>query len=341
MGHLHDAPASGSRSELAAHLRSHRTAICERIAADLIGTGDAPLMVRVLVAALATAIESGEPDPVVHWARMTRIGQSSRDVANAVDVACTVVAKESEEFHVDLGLLVVFLEIVRGRVADALGPSLPGIRADDRHVIDSALVLLRARDEATCAHSRATGEWCTRLCAQLGLPVTIGEFVAKAGVLHDIGKIATPDSVLLKPSALDADEWAIMREHAPYGAQILSEIAALARYAPIVRSHHERIDGTGYPDRLRGDQIPYEARIVAVADAFHAMVSDRPYRPAMTAGEALRVLRDGRGTQWEAAIVDAMVSAVAAERVRAADEQINGGTLLRSAATDLESLAFG
>jgi HD-GYP domain-containing protein (c-di-GMP phosphodiesterase class II) len=133
-------------------------------------------------------------------------------------------------------------------------------------------------------------------------------------VLHDIGKIATPDAILFKPGPLTDDEWIEMQKHASFGADILSELPALAPFASIVRAHHERWDGKGYPYGLKGEQIPFEARVVAVADAFHAMISNRPYRPAIAQREAMEILREGRGTQWDAEVVDAMIAMLDAPR---------------------------
>jgi HD-GYP domain-containing protein (c-di-GMP phosphodiesterase class II) len=193
------------------------------------------------------------------------------------------------------------------------------------------LVLLRARDEATCTHSRVTGVWCRRIVDALGLDSVIAERTVIGGILHDIGKIATPDAVLFKPGPLDDEEWAIMREHALHGADVLAEIPALAGYAPIVRAHHERTDGRGYPYGLGGDEIPLEARIVAVADAFHAMTSSRPYRAALSVGEAVEVLRSGRGQQWDASLVDVMTAIALELRAQASDADLDtglGGPLL-------------
>src|SRR6476469_6175125 len=114
----------------------------------------------------------------------------------------------------------------------------------------------------------------------MGLSPERVEFVEQCSILHDIGKVETPSSILLNTGSLSDEEWSVMREHVAAGARILTSIPSLARCAPIVRAHHERFDGAGYPDGLAGEQIPLEARIVAVADAFHAMISDRPYRPA-------------------------------------------------------------
>ena len=193
---------------------------------------------------------------------------------------------------------------------------------EDRATIEAVLAMLRARDEATCVHSRATGMWCRRLAETLGLSGSLTDRIVLAGVLHDVGKIATPDEILLKAGPLDAAEWAIMRQHAVFGAEILADIPSLAQYAPIVRSHHERVDGTGYPDGLAGEAILFEARVIAVADAFHAMISDRPYRATRSFGTAVAVLREGSGTQWDPEVVAAMVSTAAAARNRSADASI-------------------
>jgi hypothetical protein len=135
------------------------------------------------------------------------------------------------------------------------------------------------------------------------------EFAAR---LHDVGKIRVPDGVLNKPGPLDGEERAIMRCHSAWGAETLSNVAGLEVVATIVRFHHERWDGDGYPDGLRGARIPLASRIIAVCDAFGAMTCDRPYRTGMAAAEALGELRDGAGTQFDPAVVDAFCEAVAA-----------------------------
>jgi putative nucleotidyltransferase with HDIG domain len=168
--------------------------------------------------------------------------------------------------------------------------------------------MLGERDAATCCHSKATGEWARRLATALGLSAEATAFVELCAVLHDIGKISTPDAILFKEGPLTGDEWDVMRDHAAAGARVLSGIPSLQRCAMIVRAHHERWDGRGYPDGLAGTNVPFEARLVAVADAFHAMISDRPYRKAMPPRRALEILKGGAGTQWDPQIVDAMVA---------------------------------
>jgi two-component system cell cycle response regulator len=132
----------------------------------------------------------------------------------------------------------------------------------------------------------------------------------QAAALHDIGKAAVPDAILNKPGALDADEWEFMRRHTVIGERILDGAPALGAAARLVRSSHERWDGNGYPDQLAGDEIPLGSRIVAVCDAYDAMVSDRPYRRAMSKQEAIEELRACAGTQFDPAVVDAFVAAL-------------------------------
>ncbi|MEA2665040.1 MAG: hypothetical protein QOI11_1984 [Candidatus Eremiobacteraeota bacterium] len=286
------------------------------------------LIVRSLVAALGQAIDAADPEPVVSWARMAHAAYALPVIQDLVWLTTEVAAETGEPLDLDFSALLVFLEIVKANVAEAF-PLAPGSRIEDPQrgtngVIDAVLTMLKARDEATCAHSHATGAWCRRLAEAMGLSAATTDMVVKAGILHDIGKIATPDAILFKAGPLDAAEWAIMQKHAEFGADILAELPALAVYAPIVRAHHERWDGQGYPNRLAGEETPFEARVVAVADAFHAMISNRPYRPAIAQREAMEILRDGRGTQWDPEVVDAMLTVLEAPRIAGRREAARG-----------------
>ena len=128
-----------------------------------------------------------------------------------------------------------------------------------------------------------------------------------ASLFHDIGKLGVPDSILLKETKLSEDEYERVKKHAAKGAEILSAIRRFGDIAPIVRGHHERYDGGGYPDGLRQNDIPEEARIIAVADSFDAMTSDRQYRKSLGFDKAVRELTDGRNTQFDPDIVDAFL----------------------------------
>jgi HD-GYP domain-containing protein (c-di-GMP phosphodiesterase class II) len=177
-------------------------------------------------------------------------------------------------------------------------------------LVDGLLRLLESYSESVARHSRAVGMLAFRLSLELGLPQTEAEAHRFGGLLIDVGAVTVPQAIFLKNGPLDTSEWDQMRMHAVNGEAILERIPLLSRFAPIVRSHHERYDGHGYPDRLRGDQIPFGARVVSVADAFHAMMSSRPYREPVPFATAVSILCDGRGAQWDPDVVDAFVRMV-------------------------------
>ena len=158
---------------------------------------------------------------------------------------------------------------------------------------------VEARDLYTVHHAERVGVYAQQIAEAHGLVDEDLEIVYRGGVLHDLGKIAIRDAILLKPGSLTADEFTIMRSHPVEGEKICSPLRSTEHYVPIIRHHHERWDGAGYPDGLAGDSIPIGARMVAVADAWDAMVTDRPYRAGLPRDEAIRRLRAGAGTQWD------------------------------------------
>jgi HD-GYP domain-containing protein (c-di-GMP phosphodiesterase class II) len=127
-----------------------------------------------------------------------------------------------------------------------------------------------------------------------------------AGRLHDIGKVAVPDAILQKPARLSEEEWVQMKRHPVVGAEVLAHIPSLRPLTPMIRAHHERWDGMGYPDQLQGEQIPLAARMITIVDAYIAMVVDRPYQQGRSAQEALVELRRCAGTQFDPVIVEAL-----------------------------------
>jgi putative nucleotidyltransferase with HDIG domain len=271
------------------------------------------LLARLLVSSLAQAVQEWDTEAIVASVHLLRKAHPQAEISTVLEAVCNkLLAIAANVDGVDLGQVMVFLEIVQGRVLS--GPGEVTSEIGEQPSVRALLLMLRGRDDATCVHSYATSVWARRLATALGLGDADVETIATAAVLHDIGKVATPDGILLKPGPLTAEEWAVMQQHATFGAEIVSEIPSLARYAPIVRVHHERPDGHGYPDGLRGDDIPLSARVVAVADAFHAMISKRPYREAMSFSAALETLRAGRGAQWDASVVDAMCVLVGRHR---------------------------
>src|SRR4051794_36654191 len=165
------------------------------------------------------------------------------------------------------------------------------------------------RDGGTAAHCQNVGRYAAALARELGLPDEIVERMRCAGILHDVGKIGVPDSVLQKPGPLTDGEWAEMRKHPELGAHIL-EGRDLTDVRQWILEHHERPDGRGYPFGLGPDQVPLESKVIAVADAFEAMTADRVYRQGLSAAEACRRLEAGAGSQFDRRVVEAMVHLV-------------------------------
>ena len=166
---------------------------------------------------------------------------------------------------------------------------------------------LEAKDPYTRGHSERVAALSRRLASALGLAPSVVDVVGQAGLLHDIGKIGVPEAILRKPGPLSDDERQVMRAHPVIGAQIVAPFEFFQDAARVIRHHHERWDGSGYPDKLAGGAIPLEARIVAVADVFDALTSARSYRPALTAAAAAGVLRQEAGRTLDETIVAALL----------------------------------
>ena len=189
-------------------------------------------------------------------------------------------------------------------------------RAAQRHrneaiALTALFAGLDARDSYTGRHSEAVVELSVQVTRELGMPASFVDEVKQVALLHDIGKIGIPDAILGKRGPLDESEWDLMHTHPVIGARIVASIEALAPLAPAVRAEHERCDGDGYPDGLIREQIPLASRITFVCDAYHAMISVRPYRAkAMHPSTAAVELRDNAGTQFDADVVAALLRIV-------------------------------
>ena len=175
--------------------------------------------------------------------------------------------------------------------------------------IESLNATVDAKDPYTAGHSARVQGIALAVAAELGLSSEQLDAIRFGGLFHDIGKIAVPDRILTKPGVLDREEYAAIRCHPADGAAIVSHFSRLRDAVPIIRHHHERWDGEGYPERLAGDAIPQEACIVGLADAWDAMTTDRPYRLALSVDEAAAEVRRCRGTQFSPTVVDAFFAA--------------------------------
>ena len=171
-------------------------------------------------------------------------------------------------------------------------------------VVTSLASAIDAKDEYTKGHSSSVSRYSEALARALNLPEKDVERIKLGALLHDIGKIGIPEHVLKKPSKLTDEEWEIMKQHPTIGAEkVLLPNESLHDLIPIVKYHHEHWDGSGYPEKLKGEDIPLAARIVSVADAYHALISDRPYRKGMSNEKACEILRVGAGIQWDKNLV--------------------------------------
>ncbi len=229
--------------------------------------------------------------------------------ADAADV--TKLARDQVRSLLALGLLLATGVGAVGPVALALQARVrQSERRAVRRSIASLVRAMEARDPYTRGHSENVAYYAARLAETMGYPADVAARVYQGGLLHDLGKIGVPDAVLHKPARLDAPEMERMRRHPCLGHEILSEIESLGDVVAIVRHHHEKMDGTGYPDGLAGERIPVEARIVAVADVLDALTTDRPYRAGMPLAEALRVIEGMRGTHLDPTFVDGLLGSI-------------------------------
>jgi hypothetical protein len=176
-----------------------------------------------------------------------------------------------------------------------------------RHILESMADTVDMRDPFSSGHSRRVAELCVGILRELDIHGVEAELIIAAARVHDIGKIGVPDELMKKPGPLTLEERAIMQTHPESGADLLMRYPDFVRGVSMVRHHHERWDGDGYPYRLRETAIPLGARVIAVADSFDAMISNRAYRRGITLERTVAILREGRGRQWDPSVVDALV----------------------------------
>ena len=187
---------------------------------------------------------------------------------------------------------------------DELNRTYDQLRERYMDTIEALRMVVDAKDVYTRGHSDRVSYYAVKIGEMLGLSKEELEILRISGIFHDVGKISTANDILLKREALSAVEFEEIKKHPIKGAMILSAVSMFKEVVPVVKCHHERIDGTGYPEGLKGNEIPLLARIIAAADAFDAMMSDRTYRSKLNFSEAKSQLIQGAGTQFDAEIVN-------------------------------------
>jgi diguanylate cyclase (GGDEF)-like protein len=247
---------------------------------------------------------------------------ASGDIEPLVSACLSALGERGEGFEVEAshGSVVVPFEAVAPQEALQIADRRMYAKKGGRRMSagrQSRDVLLRTLSESQPElhdHLHGVADLAIAVGREVGMSAEQLDEVARAAELHDLGKIAIPDAILEKPGPLDEAEWAFMRRHTIIGERILLAAPALRPVAQLVRASHERWDGTGYPDGLAGEAIALGARVVSVCDAYHAMVTDRPYRDAMAVDDALAELRRCAGSQFDPVIVDAFCRVLVRER---------------------------
>jgi putative nucleotidyltransferase with HDIG domain len=214
----------------------------------------------------------------------------------------------------EAALLWLVLKRAYGRTAEQMGAqgrALEAALSESESAYDATLralsMALDVRDRETEGHAQRVARYMDLMARELRSAKVDVRTLRRGALLHDIGKIGIPDEILRKAGELDGSEWRVMKRHPAYGARILAGIPYLSGAAEIVHHHHERFDGSGYPDGLAGEDIPLGARIFALADALDAMTSDRPYRRAMSLEDAITEIERCSGKQFDPAIVSAFL----------------------------------
>src|SRR3954471_7172284 len=242
-----------------------------------------------------------------------------RELSTLLDGAAMALSEQGEGFYIGCSYGAITLPDEARDAAEALkiadqrmyAQKHAGRTSASRQSKDVLLRALSERSPELGGQGNAVAALAEATARRLGLDRAVLEIVRHAAELHDVGKVAIPDDILLKPGPLTDEEWSFIRRHPVAGERIIAAAPALGAVAKLVRASHERWDGTGYPDKLGGDDIPLGSRIIAVADAFDAMTSGRPYRQAISQEEAVAELRACAGSQFDAIVVDAFCGALA------------------------------
>lgn len=223
------------------------------------------------------------------------------------------VARQYTEEDVDLCRTLsaqIALAVANARLFERAQLAAAELRCAYDATLEGWSLALELRDEETSGHTERAAALTVELAGTLGIPECDLAHVRRGALLHDIGKVGVPDAILLKPGSLTDEEWGVMRRHPEYARTFLSQIEYLEPALDIPYCHHERWNGSGYPQGLKGEEIPLAARIFAVIDVFDALTSDRPYRKAWTREEALEHIKKQAGTHFDPQVVDAFLERV-------------------------------
>jgi HD-GYP domain-containing protein (c-di-GMP phosphodiesterase class II) len=297
------------------------------ITAALIRWRTRPAAALIVVAALLSATGvvvavGGPPTPLTHLFYLAviaaavlwgpRIGLAAGAVAGVLTEPVPR-ALLGEYGDTDRGWVVragalMLVGWVCGSLTRSLLRKVDDLEILNRDTIFAFVRAIDARDPSTARHSEKVAAYAVELAQALGLSPAACERIRLAGLLHDVGKLALERSVLQKAGPLSDDEWRQVRQHPELSAHIIGGVANFAAFLPAARHHHERYDGRGYPDGLAGAEVPLDARVLAVADAYDAMTSHRSYRAALPHAEAIRHLKAGAGSQFDPVCVEAFAT---------------------------------
>jgi putative nucleotidyltransferase with HDIG domain len=319
-------PSAGADAASAAAIRAQRVAIARVVLERALRrheiTVGAELLALAFVERFAAALEGDRWPEFFAWVDRTCDKHAgAAPIARILTLATETVAaslasskRERVRLGSQFGSIAAEVRRIAGRPrldrAAAVNDALDEVDV----ALDRLISQLNRFDAATADHSRAVSMWCARIAKKMALTPAETTFVMRAGLIHDIGKVTTPPEILNSPYRLVEDDLETMRQHAAAGAAIVGGIPIVAHLTPAARSHHERIDGHGYPDGHIGSDIPLAVRIVSVADSFNAMIGIRPYRPPMPPTQALEQLRAHRDTQFDSTVVAAMIEVVEPQR---------------------------
>ena len=233
------------------------------------------------------------------------IGESVK-LAGLIEESRTLTRRLAAE-HKQLQRRQTLLDVVVKERTNELEESYQKLKAANRQALFGLAEAIEAKDPYTKGHCGRVAAYTLVLAREAGYPDDGLETLEFGAFLHDIGKIGVKDAILLKPGPLDDQEWVHMREHPVKGYEIASKIEMLRPIVSAVRNHHERWDGTGYPDKMKGDAIPIAARMVAIADAFDAMITDRPYKAGLPLAECKKLLRKQAGAMFDPDLIDIFI----------------------------------